>query len=130
MNTLINKDPNKTLTLILYVLYIIAIFSAGILAIIALIINYVKRSDVQGSIFASHFTWQIRTFWWYLFWNIIAFIPFIFLFFTGDHPDLFASVALATTSFCFAVIGISWIWIVYRAILGIVRLNENQPMYE
>ncbi len=48
--------------MILYVLYIVAIFSAGILAVIALIINYLKRSDVQGSIFASHFTWQIRSF--------------------------------------------------------------------
>ncbi len=73
MNSSIDQDPNRTLTLILYVLYIVAIFTGGLLAIIALIINYVKRSDVQGSIFASHFTWQIRTFWWYLAWNIIAF---------------------------------------------------------
>lgn len=73
MNSSIDQDPNRTLTLILYVLYIAAIFTGGLLAIIALIINYVKRSDVQGSIFASHFTWQIRTFWWYLAWNIIAF---------------------------------------------------------
>lgn len=78
MNSSIDQDPNRTLTLILYVLYIVAIFTGGLLAIIALIINYVKRSDVQGSIFASHFTWQIRTFWWYLAWNIIAFLPFIF----------------------------------------------------
>ena len=66
MNSSIDQDSNRTLTLILYVLYIVAIFTGGLLAVIALIINYVKRSDVQGSIFASHFTWQIRTFWWYL----------------------------------------------------------------
>ena len=63
----VDQDPHRLLTMILYVLYIVAIFSAGILAVIALIINYLKRSDVQGSIFASHFTWQIRSFWWYLF---------------------------------------------------------------
>ena len=56
MNYSVDQDPNRTLTLVLYVLYIIAIFSGGLLAIIALIINYVKRSDVQGSIFESHFT--------------------------------------------------------------------------
>ena len=50
MNSSIDQDPNRTLTLILYVLYIVAIFTGGLLAIIALIINYVKRSDVQGSI--------------------------------------------------------------------------------
>ena len=115
MNYSIDKDPNRSLTIALYVLYIVAIFSAGLLAVIALIINYVKRSDVQGSIFESHFTWQIRTLWWYLFWNIIAFVPFFFLFFTGENPDAFAGVALGASAFCVAVIGLSWIWIVYRA---------------
>ncbi|MFW1924299.1 DUF4870 family protein, partial [Acinetobacter geminorum] len=108
----------RTLTLILYVLYIVDIFTGGLLAVIALIIKYVKRSDVQGSIFESHFTWQIRTFWWYLAWNIIAFLPFIFLFFTGENPDLFSGVAISSTVFCGGVIGAAWIWIVYRAIRG------------
>lgn len=130
MNYSIDKDANRTLTLVLYVLYIIAIFSGGLLAVLALIINYVKRSDVRGSIFASHFTWQIRTFWWYLAWNIIAFIPFFFLFFTGENADLFAGVGLIATTFCIIVVGISWIWIVYRAIRGIIKLNDNQAMYQ
>ncbi len=129
MNYSIDKDPNRTLTLILYVLYIIAIFTGGLLAVIALIINYIKRSDVHGSIFESHFTWQIRTFWWYLIWNIIAFVPFLFLFFTGQNPDLFAGVALGASVFCIGVIFVAWVWIVYRAIKGIVRLNDNRPMY-
>ncbi|MGE8561610.1 MAG: DUF4870 family protein [Acinetobacter sp.] len=130
MNYSIDQDPNRTLTLVLYILYIIAIFTGGLLAVLALIINYAKRSDVRGSIFESHFTWQIRTFWWYLFWNIIAFIPFIFLFFTGQNADIFAGVALGATTFCLVVITVAWIWIVYRAIKGIIRLNDNQPMYQ
>lgn len=130
MNSSIDQDPNRTLTLILYVLYIVAIFTGGLLATIALIINYVKRSDVQGSIFASHFTWQIRTFWWYLAWNIIAFLPFIFLFFTGENTDLFAGVAISSTVFCVGVIAAAWIWIVYRAIRGLIALNDNRPMYQ
>ncbi len=48
MNSSIDQDPNRTLTLILYVLYIVAIFTGGLLAVIALIINYVKRSGVEG----------------------------------------------------------------------------------
>ena len=99
MNYSIDKDSNRTLTFALYILYIVAIFSAGLLALVALIINYVKRHDVRGSIFESHFTWQIRSFWWYLFWNIVAFIPFFFLFFTGEDPDLFAGVAFGAVSY-------------------------------
>jgi hypothetical protein len=48
MNYSIDKDPNRLLTIILYILYIVAIFSAGLLAVLALIINYVKRSDVAA----------------------------------------------------------------------------------
>lgn len=129
MNYSVDQDSNRTLTLVLYVLYIIAIFSAGLLAVIALVINYIKRDDVRGSIFESHFTWQIRSFWWYLFWNIIACVPFIFLFFTGENVNAFAGVAIGATTFCLVVVGVSWIWIVYRAIAGIIRLNDNQPMY-
>jgi len=129
MNYSVDQDPNRTLTIALYVLYIAAIFSGGLLALIALIINYVKRSAVQGTIFESHFTWQIRTFWWYLFWNILAFVPFTFLFFTGENPDAFAGVAFGASAFCLAAVGLSWIWIVYRAIRGIITVNDNQPMY-
>ena len=126
----VDQDSNRTLTIALYVLYIVAIFSAGILALVALVINYIKRDSVQGSIFESHFTWQIRTFWWYLIWNIIAFIPFFFLFFTGNNPDLFAGTALGATAFCLIVVAVSWVWIVYRAIRGIIAVNDNKPMYQ
>ncbi|WP_120430794.1 DUF4870 family protein [Acinetobacter baylyi] len=123
-------QSNKTLTLVLYILYIAAIFSAGLLAIVALIINYVKRNDVQGTWLASHFTWQIRTFWWYLIWNVIAFVPFFFLFFTGDNDNLFAGIALSASTFCVVVIGLAWVWIVYRAIRGLIALNDNKAMYQ
>lgn len=129
MNYPADQGSNRTLTIALYLLYIAAIFSGGLLALIALIINYVKRSAVQGTIFESHFTWQIRTFWWYLFWNILAFVPFTFLFFTGENPDAFAGVAFGASAFCLASVGLSWIWIVYRAIRGIITVNDNQPMY-
>ena len=129
MNYPTDQGSNRTLTIALYLLYIAAIFSGGLLALIALIINYVKRSAVQGTIFESHFTWQIRTFWWYLFWNILAFVPFTFLFFTGENPEAFAGVAFGASAFCLAVVGLSWIWIVYRAIRGIITVNDNQPMY-
>lgn len=130
MNNLALNNRYKTLTLILYILYILAIFSAGILAIVALVINYVNQEQVKGSIYASHFTWQIRSFWWYVVWNIIAFIPLIFIFFTTENPKMFFGVVFGTGSFCVAVISLAWIWIVYRAIRGILALNDDQAMYD
>lgn len=128
MNNYVDPNNSKSLTLILYILYIVAIFSAGLLAVIALIINYVKLDSVRGTIFESHFKWQIRTFWWYLIWTVLAFVPFLFLFFTGDNVNAFAGVALSATIFCGAVLFFSWGWIVYRAIRGIIALNDNQAL--
>ena len=125
----LNEQADRSLTFALYILYILAIFTAGILAIIALIINYVRLDRVKGTLFESHFRWQIRSFWWYLFWNVIAIIPFFFLLFTGENPDAFFGVALGASSFCFAVIGLSWIWIVYRAIRGMINLSDGKAMY-
>lgn len=118
----------KTLTLILYIMYIVGIFSIILLPVIALIINYVKRAEMQGTIFASHFSWQIRTVWWYILWNIVAFLPFGLLFFTADNEQLLAGTALTTTVFCFGVILISWVWVLYRAIKGLLVLNDDRPL--
>ena len=128
MKNNVDLNNSKSLTLILYVLYIIGIFSAGILAVVALFINYVKIDSVRGTIYESHFRWQIRTFWWYLIWTILAFVPYFFLFFTMDNANAFAGVAVSATIFCVAVLFISWVWIVYRAIRGIIALNDNQPV--
>lgn len=129
MNSPVLNTRYKNLTLVLYLLYILAIFSAGILAIVALAINYAKQNQVKGTIYASHFSWQIRSFWWYVIWNIVAFIPFIFIFFTAENPEMFYGVLFGAGGFCVAVICVAWIWIVYRAIRGILALNDDQAMY-
>ncbi|WP_269914369.1 DUF4870 family protein [Acinetobacter sp. HY1485] len=119
----------KTLTVVLYAMYIAAIFSAGIFAVIALIINYVKRDDVKGTIFESHFTWQIQTVWKYLIWNIIGIFPFFLLFLVQNNEQLFNGVALLSFIFLIAVVIISWLWIIYRAIKGLIKVNENKAIY-
>ena len=63
----------RRLTLVTYVLYALAWFN-GLTAVIAVIINYVKREDARGTLYESHFTWQIRTFWWSLVWALVGFI--------------------------------------------------------
>ena len=42
---------------------VIGAFLTGWPSIIAVILNYVKRSEVRGTWLESHFRWQIRTFW-------------------------------------------------------------------
>jgi uncharacterized membrane protein len=52
---------DKTLPVIVYVLYFLGLFH-GLTMIIGLIIAYVSR-DTAGPRMASHYTWLIRTFW-------------------------------------------------------------------
>lgn len=117
-------QDNKNLTYILYGLYIAAIFSAGILAIVAVVINYVKLQDVKGTILESHFQWQIRSFWWYLLWNVIAIASFFLILLMYKS----AWWGVIAPTLCFGIMGIAWIWSIYRAIRGLITLSEDRPI--
>ncbi len=54
----------RQLTLILYILYASCWILGGLPAIVAIVINYIKREDAAGTLYESHFAWQIRSFWW------------------------------------------------------------------
>ena len=56
---------------------VVTAFLTGWPSIIAVILNYVKRSEVRATWLDSHFAWQIRTFWFALLWLAIGGILFI-----------------------------------------------------
>lgn len=101
---------NKTLTWIVYGLYA-ASFMVGITAIAAIVMNYVKRGDVAGTFLESHFTWQIRTFWISLVAAIVGMLLMLVL--VG-----------------WVVLVADMVWVVYRLVIGAIRLNENRPVVE
>jgi uncharacterized membrane protein len=101
---------NKTLTWVIYGLYA-ASFLVGITAIVAIIMNYVKRGDVAGTYLESHFTWQIRTFWISLIVGIIGFVL------------MFVLIG-------FLVLFLDAVWVIYRLVIGGLKLNENKPVVE
>jgi len=47
-------------------------FLFGWPSIIAVILNYVYRGDARGTWLETHFTWQIRTFWYALGWSLLV----------------------------------------------------------
>jgi len=87
----------------------------GILSVIALVINYVKRPDARGTVYESHMTWMIRTFWWTVFWTALTFLPIL----------LVSLLSLGLLSFLFLI---PLIWYLYRMIKGLLWLNEGRPM--
>lgn len=95
------------------------VFSAP--SILAVIINYIFRSDARGTYLDSHFSWQIRTFWYALLWIILIFmisIPLVF----------FGGMGFFTTMIGFLVLGV---WVAYRILYGWKQLakHEAMPLY-
>ncbi|GLC93649.1 membrane protein [Cupriavidus sp. TA19] len=99
---------------ILYALYAIFWLTGGITALIAIVIDYVKRDDARGSLYASHFAWQIRSFWWSVVWAVLGGV-------------LFATVVLMPLAF--AVWAVLSLWMLYRIVKGWLYLNDSKPMY-
>ena len=100
---------NKMITRVVYALRA-ASYLLGVTIFIAVIVNYVKKSSVQGSWLESHFRWQIRTFWFSLLWSVIGFITF------------YIGVG-------YLVLGADMIWVIYRILKGWLRLEDGKEMY-
>jgi uncharacterized membrane protein len=92
-------------------------FLFGWPSIIAVIINYVKRADVRGTWLESHFSWQIRTFWFALLWAV--FVGLVSL------PLAVILVGIGTWIVGLFLLGV---WAIYRIARGWLRLNAHQAM--
>lgn len=112
MDTLPNSDPKldslKTLTLVIYALYALSLFS-GVTAIVAIILNTIKLDEAKGTWLESHFRWQIRTFWWGLLWFVVGAATWIIL-------------------IGWLVWGVAFVWIIYRIAYGWLKLNDGLPI--
>ncbi|MGE0705724.1 MAG: DUF4870 family protein [Vicinamibacterales bacterium] len=94
---------------------VIGAFLVGWPSIIAVILNYIKRSDVRGTWLESHFRWQIRTFWFGLLWVLLC---TAFVVFTLGLGLLVVWLPLVIVS----------VWFVYRIVRGWSRLASGQPI--
>ena len=92
-------------------------FIFGIPSIIAVVMNYVRRADARGSYLESHFSWQLRTFW---FAALAATIVFLLSF-----PLFFVLVGFLTFPVGIFLVGV---WIIYRVVRGWLRLRDGQAI--
>jgi uncharacterized membrane protein len=128
-NGTMSPEPREGLVRLTHVIYALHAFSAvmglvssaavvtafltGWPSILAVVLNYAKRSDVRGSFLQSHFRWQLRTFWFALLWVVVAAL-------------LFASIVgipLAWLLFVF-----TGLWVLYRIARGWLALADGRPI--
>jgi uncharacterized membrane protein len=123
---LVPREGLVTLTHVIYALHafsaltglvstalIVTAFLTGWPSIIAVILNYVKRSDVRGTWLDTHFSWQIRTFWFALLWALIGAVLF---------------VTVIGIPFAYVVWLVTGLWVLYRIIRGWLALSSQRPV--
>ncbi len=107
---------DKNVFHVMYLLHLLAPFTAWLLAIVAIIIGAVKRPDVRGTYLESHVAWLSRTFWFGLLWIVVCSV---------------LTFILVVTLVGILVAWLPWvvlfIWYLYRVIRGWLRLSEGVP---
>lgn len=102
-----NQRRLSTLTHIMYALQALGLmFFLPWLA--AILINYSKRSDVNHTWLATHFDWQMRTFWGGLIFYLIGLSSVWFL------------------GFGLVVLMLTYLWIIYRIVRGWLKLCDGK----
>ena len=123
------REPTASLVSLTYIIYTLHLFSAitGVISsafivtafltgwpsLLAIILNYIKHPETKETYLDSHFTWQIRTFWFSLLWLAIAGILFLTV------------VGIPLAFFMVIFVGL---WVMYRIIRGLLRLINAQAM--
>ena len=92
---------------------IVTAFLTGWPSILAVILNYAKRSEARGTYLESHFSWQIRTFWGAFGWLVLA---------------LFLFVTVIGIPFAFLIFAVTGVWVLYRIARGWLALNDDRPI--
>ena len=97
---------------------VVGSFVCGVPSIVAVIMNYARRSETRGTFLESHFRWQIRTFWFAVLWALVIWAITL--------PLL---IVLVGFPLFFAGFGALAIWIIYRVVRGWLALRDRKRMY-
>ena len=103
-----SKSEVKNYVFIAYVAYAVGLLIL-FTPVVGVIMAYVKRDEAQGSIYASHIDYLIKTFWVSLVGTVLG---------TFTTLILIGWLILLVTA----------IWFIYRVVIGLIKLNEDKPV--
>lgn len=123
MNMIIDNDRTESIRKVALFDYLLHIggmvFTLGTLTFVALVLNYMKRSDADGTYVRSHMDYMIKYWWRWLFWMIGLLV------FLGISTLLTLGIALVLLSW---VLVIPSIIFVIRMVLGLLKLNDKRAI--
>jgi uncharacterized membrane protein len=107
--TVSNQEPLNTNLVIMWGLFWIGLFTAGVTSIVAVIWAHVARGENRTDMENSHFTYAIRTFWWAFLWSFISLLTYLF------------GVGI--------IIGvIVGFWYIYRVVVGTIKVLDKKSV--
>ena len=134
-NTMSDNKRRSLITYnhITYLLYVLSYFTAGLLWIVPIFMNYAKRRDADNTWLATHFDWQIKTFWYSIVFFVIGVLIITFALggfgvsmFADSNNIAIGSVLLASLGFI--IIGFTFILHLYRIVRGWIALTDGRPV--
>jgi uncharacterized membrane protein len=96
---------------------VVGAFLFGWPSILAVILNYALRGDARGTWLESHFSWQIRTFWFAALWTALVAVTSLLL--------LIVIVGFGIWIVGMFVLGV---WAISRVARGWLRLKNREPV--
>ena len=111
MATNVVNAPSSDVKNYVFIAYVT--YAVGLLIlftpVVGVIMAYVKRDEAQGSIYASHVDYLIKTFWVSL---------------AGTVLGTFTTLILIG----WLILLVTAIWFIYRVVIGLIKLNEDKPV--
>lgn len=118
---------------ITYALAMFSYFTVGLTWIIPIVMNYLKRDTARGTWLYSHFDWQIKTFWYTVFFGGIAIVLMVFGFSGSLIGLLTGSVTIVGSTSLLGLsglllLGLVVVWHFYRMVRGWIALSNRRPV--
>ena len=111
---------DKTMTLVVYALYLLGFITGGLTTLVGLVMAYVLKGGASERAF-SHYVFLIRTFWIAIAWTAVAGV--LLLFGIPLSPFL---VGIPLLILAKLVMGLLAIWYGVRCIIGLVAATQDQ----
>ena len=112
----------RSLTLFVYVMHALA-SATFVTFFVAIFVNKSRYDRVTGTIYQSHFDWQIRTFWYSLLYFSLAcvFVIWGFVRWADDSGSGMFVLGLLLALFNIG-------WHLYRVIRGLMNWSDRKPL--
>lgn len=103
------SEGQRQYLLVTYVVFLVGLFTAFLVTIAGLVMAYLKRNEYNNTIYESHITYLIRTFWIGLLFGVISFLTLII-------------------GIGFILLLLTSVWYIVRMVKGFVNFWDKKPI--